>query len=168
MPGYSIGVLSVVAAVMSVHPDMQPWQKGLWMLVIGAFLVVEFRAINKDRSDNQTAQNNARTEEAKAFKRIADGINTAIVNNQEAFAVSMGRMNKLGELTKKDIDEATGGDSFCYIDIREWNGLTGAVRAVLLQKGVNPVFNVGYENCSVRESDKSYIFWDHERRRALL
>jgi hypothetical protein len=141
-PGYSVAVLAVAAAIMSVHPDMQVWQKLTWMLIIGAFLVLEFHAIDKDRSDNEISQHKARADEPAAFKVIADGINTAITNNQESFAISMERMVKLGQLTKADIDESTGGNSFCYIDIREWSGLSGAVRTVLSQKGRNPVFNV--------------------------
>jgi hypothetical protein len=39
-------------------------------------------------------------------------------------------------------EEVTGGDSFCYVDIRQWGGLKDAVRAILLQKGRYPLTNV--------------------------
>jgi hypothetical protein len=53
VPGYAIGVLAVLAAVMSVHIEvgMAWWQKALWMLLMGGFLFLEFRAIEKDRRD---------------------------------------------------------------------------------------------------------------------
>jgi len=71
-PGFAVAVLAVVAAVMSVHPDMQDWQKLLWILLIGVFLVIEFRALDKDRSDNEVAQAKIRSDERDSFKKILD------------------------------------------------------------------------------------------------
>lgn len=39
-------------------------------------------------------------------------------------------------------EEVTGGDSFCYVEIRQWSGVNDSVRAVLLQKGRYPLSNV--------------------------
>jgi len=39
-------------------------------------------------------------------------------------------------------EEVTGGDSFCYVDIRQWGGMKDSVRASLLQKGRYPLTNV--------------------------
>jgi len=65
-------MLAVVAAVMSVHPDMKPWQRSLWMLLIGAFMIVEFRAIDKDRKENQESQAKIREDDRKSFQSILD------------------------------------------------------------------------------------------------
>ena len=47
-PGYAIGVLAVLAAAMSIHLEakMQWWEKSIWMLLMGAFLILELRAIS--------------------------------------------------------------------------------------------------------------------------
>jgi hypothetical protein len=39
-------------------------------------------------------------------------------------------------------EEATGGDSFCYVDIRQWYGFKTSLRASLLQRGRYPLSNV--------------------------
>jgi hypothetical protein len=71
-PGYSIGVLAVVAAVMSVHPEMKDFQKVIWMLLIGAFLTIEFRAIDKDRKENNKQQAATEQQQQQAFQSILD------------------------------------------------------------------------------------------------
>jgi hypothetical protein len=54
--GYAIALIAVVAAVVSIQGEMAGWQKALWMLIIAAFLWVEFRAINNDRIENAKTQ----------------------------------------------------------------------------------------------------------------
>jgi hypothetical protein len=71
-PGYSVGCLAVVAVLMSLHADMHPAHKALWILVAGVLLIIEFRAINKDRKDNQEQQACIRAQEAQSFESILD------------------------------------------------------------------------------------------------
>jgi len=52
-PGYAVAVIAILAALMSIHGDIKPWQKAAWMLLMGAFLIIEFDAIAKDRQDNE-------------------------------------------------------------------------------------------------------------------
>src|SRR5579885_49483 len=49
-PGYAVAFLAVATALMSIQPEMRGWQKAVWMLLIGALLVVELRAITLERS----------------------------------------------------------------------------------------------------------------------
>jgi hypothetical protein len=55
VPGYAIGVLAVAAAVMSLHSDMKLGHRVVWILLLGAFLRLEIRAISKDRHDSELA-----------------------------------------------------------------------------------------------------------------
>jgi hypothetical protein len=71
-PGYAVAVLAVLAAAMSVHTDMRGWQKAVWMLLIGAFLLIEFRAIDEDRRKDEESQAKIRKEERDSFKSILD------------------------------------------------------------------------------------------------
>jgi hypothetical protein len=53
VPGYAIGVVAILAAAMTVQGEMLKCHKVVWMLLMGGFLLLEFRAINKDRDENQ-------------------------------------------------------------------------------------------------------------------
>ncbi len=55
---------------MSVHPDMRPWQKFIWLLLIGTFLITELRAIRKDRAVAEQQALRDRSEQNLAFQAI--------------------------------------------------------------------------------------------------
>lgn len=69
-PGWAVAFIAGAAAAMSVHDDMKGWQKGLWMLIIGAFLVTELRAIRKDRIGAEHQANVDRKTQEDAFSAI--------------------------------------------------------------------------------------------------
>src|SRR5216684_9289237 len=73
-PGFAIGVVALLAAVMSTQGDMRGWQKATWMLLIGAFVILEFRAIYKDRVDATLADTQRRISENAQFLTIIRGL----------------------------------------------------------------------------------------------
>ena len=88
-PGWGVAILAGVAAAMSIHGDMRGWQKAVWMLLIGLLLIVELRAISKDRADadaraledrkaQDTAFKSVRDAQDLDFKATAGGLSTAI------------------------------------------------------------------------------------------
>jgi len=70
LPGYAVAGIAVLAAVMSVQPNMRSWQKFIWLLLIGAFLFTELRAIRKDRADSDAAALSDRKTQDQSFKAI--------------------------------------------------------------------------------------------------
>jgi preprotein translocase subunit SecG len=56
LPGVSIAVFAVGAAVMSLRPTMHPLEKAAWMVIIGLLLFTEIHAIIQERQDAQVAQ----------------------------------------------------------------------------------------------------------------
>jgi hypothetical protein len=89
LPGYAVAVIAVLAAVMSIHPDMKWWMKLTWMLLIGLFLRTELRAISKDRKDSERQAlaerkeqsdtfHDMRTAENDGFKATAQGLTDAL------------------------------------------------------------------------------------------
>jgi hypothetical protein len=108
--GYAIGALAVVAAAMSIHIEsgLNWWQKTLWMLIIAAFLLVEFRAIDKDRADFAREEACRRKEERESFQQIANTLTFAIQQNQLQFQATMAGI-------QQSIDSITGGKSFCVV-----------------------------------------------------
>jgi hypothetical protein len=83
-PGWAVALIAGAAAAMSVHDDMKGWQKGLWMVVIGAFLITELRAISKDRAEAQLQASLDRQAQDTAFFHIRETQNanfTATASN---------------------------------------------------------------------------------------
>jgi len=54
-PGVAVAIVAVVAAGMSLHPEMRGSHKAIWMLTIGAFLFLEFLAIGREATDQREA-----------------------------------------------------------------------------------------------------------------
>ena len=107
-PGYAIGLLAVLAAAMTLHVDMRNWQKAVWMLLIGGCLFLEFRAIEHDRTENDSAVTKARKEENDRFDQIAQSMKRSMANNQEQFNATMTRTNRI-------LDNVTGGTSYAVL-----------------------------------------------------
>jgi hypothetical protein len=81
--GYAFTAMAVVAGVMALRQDMGGHEKSFWFVLLLAFMVVEIRAINRDRA----------TQEGN-FTTTANGLKSAIQGLQET------------------IRTLTGGDSF--------------------------------------------------------
>jgi hypothetical protein len=128
VPGYAIGGLAVLAALMSIHPDIQPGHKVVWMLLIGLFLFIEFRAIDKDRTEFADAEADRRQQENKQFQHIADTLTDSIQQSQNQFATTMDSMKGLWS-------EATGGNSYLYFEISDVGGPVGELEVPGLMKG---------------------------------
>jgi hypothetical protein len=70
--GWAVAFIAGAAAAMSVHDGMRGWQKGIWLLIIGAFLITELRAISKDRADEQHQAMHDRQAQDAAFAGVRD------------------------------------------------------------------------------------------------
>jgi hypothetical protein len=90
-PGYAVGVLAVLAAAMSVHGEMRMGHKILWMLLIGAFLFAEFRAIDNDRAEFAMKEECRRRDENAQFQGIVDGLTDAVNLSRIQFAETRGK-----------------------------------------------------------------------------
>ena len=109
--GYSITAMAVVAGIMALRQEMSGRERSLWLVLLLALMVVEIRAINNDRRDQETK-----------FATIVSGLEHAVGNSTEA-------VNALTVLVKEErqhfdqtiggigdsIKTQTGGDSFAFI-----------------------------------------------------
>lgn len=124
-PGYAIAIIAVVAALMSVHPDLRHWQKFFYLLLLGAFLVTELRAIRKDRKDSidaaiveQKKLNEIRSGQDRQLEATATNISQtatgfqAMLNQAKA---TFGEAEKAADLAKDGVQELTGADSYMVI-----------------------------------------------------
>jgi hypothetical protein len=106
-PGYAIGILAVLAAIMSLHADMQKWQKAAWVVLMGVYLFTEFRAITKDRNEFAHTEERRRNEQNQQFQDIASGLQSSMEQSQAQFRDTMSGIGRT-------INSVTGGNGFCY------------------------------------------------------
>lgn len=84
-PGVAVAILAAMAAVMSLHQDMEPPHKAMWMLIIGAFLTTELLSIGHERTEQTNKQQEALrqaqehiAEERGRFDAIATKLNNVV------------------------------------------------------------------------------------------
>jgi len=94
-PGVSIGLLALVAGIMSVRPQMRPAEKAAWVFVLVAFAVLEVHAINRGDEENKTIRDG----QNEVFKGIADGVkksNSQLeISNRNIQVLSIGILSLL-------------------------------------------------------------------------
>ncbi len=111
-PGYAIGVLSVLAAIMSVHlaKRISSGEQAVWFLLFGAFLIIEFHAIRKDRADIALHEDQRRKQQDGEFKETMQRAESILQTTQT-----------VGKLAQENLENITGGNSFPYA-IPQGNG----------------------------------------------
>jgi hypothetical protein len=144
LPGYSVAVIAGVAALMSIQGDMKGWQKAIWMLIIGAFLVVELRAINKDRVDAQKQANLDRATQDHSFAGILAEQNRQFKERKDGFSGTYERVTgvlattqKVSTLAQDTLSNITGGESFGYAIPGTANG--SPIVMILHNDGMQPL-----------------------------
>jgi hypothetical protein len=138
-PGTYIAALAIIAFFVAFWPPQKRWTRALiWgiSLLLTAAEIYNLQGISVEH-DKQQAQ--ARQAEREAFKSIADSITNSMNENQKALEATMERMKGLAAISKDTVNEATGGDSFCFVDM---GPIPEGLIAHLVQKGKYPVFDV--------------------------
>lgn len=151
-PGYAIGALAVVAGIMSVR-EIKIAGKISWVVLLVCLLITEFRAIDKDRADNQSQQKTFFAEQREGFHQIEEQANKDFSVTAKGLEGIIGEDQKHFDKTAKLVDEAinteTGGDSFCYIDFSRPYPFVGtstpaiASSMIVHKVGKYPVYGVG-------------------------
>lgn len=109
-PGKAVLLLAVVAAVVTVQPQMTDNHRLVWLMIVFILFFVEFRAIDQDHYLHEKEQSEARAKETQNFQAIGDGIKQAIRESQRQFDATMNSMKGLWS-------ETTGGNSYIYFDV---------------------------------------------------
>jgi hypothetical protein len=98
-----VGVAGIIMAVRGLRGFTRI--EGITWIIIGVLLFgVEIRATAKDRA-----------EQVGQFKAVLEQDRKSVEQSTRRFAEMMDRMKALTELTGQNINEVTGGDSFCVI-----------------------------------------------------
>ncbi len=117
-PGVSIGILALVAGIMSVRPKMRPIEKFVGVFVLVAFAFLEVRAISKSDQENKEIRDRQDCE----FRSIAKGLTDSIAANQRQFEETMARENEIknktieaANLSKENLANVLGRNSYAWI-----------------------------------------------------
>jgi hypothetical protein len=117
--GTAVAALGAVAAIMTAR-DLTPGQRVGWVVVIFALLVVEVRAIRRDRAQDEArwniAQQKLQTNFATVQKNLQNDFAGVLAQNQQAFDETMRHIANLAQLSTEAVNNLTGGDSYCYVD----------------------------------------------------
>jgi hypothetical protein len=108
VPGISIGILGLVAAIMSLRGEMRPVEKASWMLIISTLLVAEISSIRSDRTHAENQAKADRAAQDAAFELVLQKEDAALQETLRGFETVAG-------LAKKSIENETGGDSIAFL-----------------------------------------------------
>jgi hypothetical protein len=120
-PGKAIGALAVVAGIMSVR-DMKVLGKLLWVVLLVLMLITEFRAINKDRSENDEKQRAFFDAQQSGFQHVVDQAKVNFDQTATDLKTTIGGLKTVlattqlvEKITNKNLENITGGDSYAYV-----------------------------------------------------
>ncbi len=120
--GYAVALIACAAALMSVHAEMNGWQKAVWMLIIGGFLIVELRSISHDRTVSNESAKNVRDEQDRNFSQILKNNRDEVADNKNKFSATMSRFGviqstteEVAKLSKQNLENITGANSYAWI-----------------------------------------------------
>jgi hypothetical protein len=132
-PGYAVAFLAFAAAVMSLHAQMGPWPKAIWLIIMGLFLWAELRAITEDRSLAAQEQAKVLREQNEQFQKLlksqqdgftatVSGLTSVVTTGQQNFDQTMNRTDAILKKTQQaatlaqiSVDDITGGSSYAYV-----------------------------------------------------
>jgi hypothetical protein len=137
--GTYIAALAIVAFSVALWPPKKRWTQALILSISLLLTAAEIHNLHTFRVEHDKQQAQARQAEREAFKSIADSIANSMTENQKAFEATVDRMKGLAAITKDTVNEATGGDSFCFVDM---GPIPEGLIAHLVQKGKYPVFDI--------------------------
>ena len=86
--GTYVAILGAVAAVMALREKPGKWEKASWLFIMFSFAVLEIFNLYRDRAEHDKQQAETRNEELKSFKKIAEGVDSAIKESQRQFAIT--------------------------------------------------------------------------------
>jgi hypothetical protein len=120
--GWSIGMLTLVAATASIRLAMKLGMKGPemagWLTVFLFFTLLELSAIKRNDQqniDDRNAQN-------AHFKDIADELTQSLKTSREQYDSTISRVDgvlkttrSVASLAKENLENVTGGDTYAYV-----------------------------------------------------
>ncbi|SRR6266487_1145653 len=151
--GKALLLLGGIVAVMMLM-DMRPVHKGIYVLIVIGLILIENRALDKERTDSAKEQNDRRMEENDRFRSIADGLAGAIQQGEKQFDTTIARI----ETTLKTSEETL--KNTLPIAALEFQSMSVYAPSLPIAVGHQLEFNVSFTNIG-NDMARNY---DHETR----
>ena len=124
-PGWSIGMLALVAGIMSLRPEMHIFEKVSWIVLLIIFAILEVNAINRSDNDNK----DVRDKQNQSFQAIVNELKNSTATSQNNYTNTIGHVDEVLQQTKEISDQTrknllaiTGGNSYAYITPQSYEG----------------------------------------------
>jgi hypothetical protein len=157
-PGKSVAALAALAALMAFRSEAGGFEKFVCMLVLIAFLLLEFQSIDQERLEAAYKEGVIRDAETKHFAEIAQGIEDTLRNSELQFRATMEKENSVlattqtvGELTKRNLESVSGEGSVPCIIPQSHAVVNGTVPLVVKNAGLNNLTGVEVRLLSLPE-----------------
>jgi hypothetical protein len=124
--GWGATIMVVVGGLMALRGEMGGKEKWLWFMLLLVYAVLEIKAINQDRKD----QNDKFLVIAGDLTKAVNSLDTTIKEGREHFDATMTGLSGT-------INTITGGESYAYLAF-----VPGQQFLAFLHKGNNPLYNV--------------------------
>ncbi len=115
-PGKAATVLAVVAAVMTFRGDMRGGEKLAWTVLLFGFMYLEITSIDTERKANEYMRSVAMEQERKSFDSIGRGIQANLAQSQQQFTETMEKEAQVSELSRRNLLNITGGNSYAVVE----------------------------------------------------
>jgi hypothetical protein len=113
-PGWSIGMLALMAGIMSLRPDMAFPEKLAWVLILVAFTHLEVEAIRVNDKETQKT----RDDQNQHFQEIVDKLTGSLNTGKTQYDSTIAHVNGVLEKTQQvaataqtNLDEVVGKGS---------------------------------------------------------
>lgn len=157
--GTYIGILAFVAAVVTIWPPDSPWAKAAWFVIFGGLLALELNTLYEQRQKDEAQRVEDRKQEDDRFagllKSQQDSFAEVLRKNQQEFDSTIGRLEGIRRVASENLDELTGGKSFCFFLMNvSPRQLEGQHRLTLFVVGKHPMHNVSAQIQTVHTKDE--------------
>jgi hypothetical protein len=135
--GVWIGVLGLLGVIVPLIRDINKIgrrEKAVWTFVMFALLLLEIKSVYQDRKEHDTEQADARYRETKNFETIASGIKDSVQRSEQQFETTMGKSNRIAELTQENLKNITGGASYGFV-VPQTFGLSQEIPLIVWNEG---------------------------------
>ena len=132
-------MLAILGFFLALWPPKKRWTQALILGISLLLAAAEIHNLHAIRVEYDKQQAQDRQAEREIFKSIADSLTNSLSENQKTFEATVDRIEGLAAVTKDSVNEATGGESFCFVDM---GPIPEGLMAHLVQKGKYPVFDV--------------------------
>ncbi len=103
-PGYAIGALATVAGIMSVR-EMKTLGKVSWVVLLVCLLITEFRAIDKDRAENDARQKEFFEAQRNGFQEITDQASSNFSKTAQGLESAITGIDSALKITNKTMQQ---------------------------------------------------------------